>query len=182
MKVLESDICASILRSEVLDDLVDCSFAWAVACVSGLDELTGGGRDIDNHTRAGRCEGEEFSDDVEDRGDVSIEGSLEVCSGDIFAWRERMARCYIGDQNFNLANLPENGRDAFKVGDRGGVRGDFGLWILGFELRLRFAKHFLASLDQNQMFDASFGERLGDGEANAGCLSKSVHVRSSSKH
>ena len=111
---------------------------------------------------------------MESRDDVSVEGSLEVRCGDIFARDERVRSSYVGNQDVDLADFLEDGRDAVEVGDGSGVRRNFGALVSTFQSLLRFVKDFLASLDENEMLHAGFGEGLGDGETDATCLEEKV--------
>lgn len=111
--------------------------------------------------------------------DVGVKSELVVYCGDLSARDEGVGCRDIRNQDVNSANLLENGRDAVKVGDGCGVRGDPGVGILGFEFLLRFAENLLTSLDEDEMMDAGFGERLCDGEADATCLEELVAVQQS---
>lgn len=94
--------------------------------------------------------------------DIGVEGELVVCGGDLLAWNEGVRRSDVRNQDVDLANLLENGRDAVKVGDGSAVSSDFGVRILGLEGLFRFAENLLSSLDQNEMLDAGFGEGFRD--------------------
>jgi hypothetical protein len=85
-----------------------------------------------------------------------------------------VACCDVRDQDVNLADFLEDGRDAVIVGDGSGIRSDFGVGVVGLEGLLRFAEYLLSSLNQDEMFDAGFGEGLRDGKANTACLNGSV--------
>lgn len=174
MERLDCDICTCVLLGEMLDELIASGFAWTVPDVAWLDYLTCSGRDIDNDPWAGRWKRQEFLDDVEGADDIGLEGELVVCCGHFSARNKWMACCDVGDQDVNFANFLEDGRDAVIVCDRGGVRGDFGVRILGLKGLLRFAEYLLSSLNQDEMSDAGFGEGLRDGKANTACLNGSV--------
>jgi hypothetical protein len=176
VEILERYIRTSILCREVLDNLVDSSFARAVSNVAWLDELAGSRGDIDNSSRAWRFECQKFLDDIESRGDIDIEGCLEFCVGDVFTRSEVVRESDVRNQDVDLANLLQDGRDALEISDRSSIDRDLGLGVLGFQFLLSFIKHFLSSLDKNQMFNAGFGERLGDSKANLSCLERLAYV------
>lgn len=170
MESLERDIRARVLLGEMLDDLVAGRFAWAIPDVAWLDDLARGRRDVDHDPRARKRERQELLDDVEGTNHIGVESELVVGSRDLFAWNEGVGCSDVRYQDVDLANLLENGRDAVEVGDRRGVRGDFGVGILGLKDLLCFAENFGSSLHKNEMLDVGFGEGFRDREADAACL------------
>lgn len=105
---------------------------------------------------------------------IGIERELVICCGDFSAGNEGVGRSDVRNQDVDLADLLENGRDAVKVCDGRSVRGDFGVWIFGLKRRFRFAENLLSSLYKDEMLNAGFGEGFRNGEADTACLKESV--------
>lgn len=108
MERLERDIGARVLLREMLDDLVSSGFARAIADVAWLDDLACGGRDVDNDSWTGRRKRQELFDDVEGADDISVEGELVVCCGDVFAWDKRVGCSDVWNQDVDFADLFED--------------------------------------------------------------------------
>lgn len=99
--------------------------------------------------------------------DVEIESVAKDVGGHVFCRHFPRANASIRDQDVDLANLLEDGGDALKVRDRSGMSGDFQAWKVGRKGFPHFVQDFLSALDDDDMLDAGFGERLSDAEANA---------------